>query len=209
MTDPQTEWTPDAGDSPSTDHPIDCLVNGDRVQRSSVMEDNNGQSLTDQQLARIRERYASMRHTGAVTLASVCSGTGLNKSTVSQVLKGTYPSRGRGEQTISRVLRAVDKYFTTQEAIAQAPPQPTECADTHVALEMIAVAKTCIVLQSIGVAYGSAGIGKTLALRALASTFPGAVLVTICDSADTPTQLFREMMAALRLARSLLPLYRN
>lgn len=67
------------------------------------------------------------------------------------------------------------------EAIAEAP-QRGPCVDTGVVLEIKTAAQVILLLLTMGVIYGPAGIGKTLALLALLEVIPGSVLVTIPDA---------------------------
>ena len=185
---------------PRTDPPqdaMDKLVAGSRVTKDTVMDD--GRELNDADRERIRDRWHTYKAQGIVTsLKQAAKAIGVNKSTLAQVITGSYPTAGRGAATQDAVLLKLDKWLSNVEAIAEAP-QRGGCVDTAVVLEIRTVAQTALFLQTIGMVYGPAGIGKTLALKALAEVIPGSIYLTLTDSTHSVPQLFHELADALKL----------
>ena len=216
LPEPQNESRPDAdpqapghdaameGDH---DRAMDALVAGARVNRGNVPEDGNGYvPLANPEVGRIRNRVLRFLDDQEqlpvgrrVSRAKIAKGIGESQSTVSQVLACKYP---KGKETVywkrDEVLRKLDKHLSLWEARREAP-QRSGFVWTRVAEEIRAVAQTCVLLESMGAAYGPAGIGKTLTLHALLETVPGSVLVTIDDGTHSPTSFLRELADRLKL----------
>ena len=193
-TEPQADPPRDEADAMSK------LVAGSRVTTDTVMRD--GGQLTDADRDRIRDRYRSSKARGLVKSdKETARSLGIHKTTLNEIATGTYEEKhtsDRATETLNGVLVKLDRWLSNIEAIAEAP-QRGPCADTAVVLEIKTVAQVALLLLTMAVVYGPAGIGKTLALLALLEVMPGSVLVTISDATMSVPQFFRELAATLKL----------
>jgi hypothetical protein len=89
--------------------------------------------------------------------------------------------------------------------------KPTGFVLTRCAQEIFTVAETSIHLRGIGLVFGPSGIGKTLALRAVAAEKPGSVLVRLETTAtsaagvmDTIARTMGVYNSEMRLAKNTL-----
>ena len=189
------------------DQAMETLIDASRLHRGAVMPKQNDEPLNVQQVGRIRQAANSFlqrqtgRHKGdRVTQGKLAAAIGEPPSVVSQVLRGRYPrSKEDGYQKRDQVLGKVDNYLSLYEARLRAP-RHSGFAWTAVAEEIRGVANTVVLLGTIGVVYGPAGIGKTLTLQTLLGAYPGAVLLTIDDESHSPTTFLRTLCAELKLA---------
>ena len=227
MTDPLEpielpEPEPEAPDDPAVNDPavgddepvvgdrdeaMDALVAGARVDRGSVMDDGSEYTpLSNPDVGRIRKRVErfleeqqALPAGRRVSRAKIAKAIGQSPTTLSLVLASKYPKgKEHGYRKRDEILRKLDRFVSLQEARRDAPRR-TGFAWTRVAEEIRAVAQTCVLLETIGVIYGPAGIGKTMTLEALLDTFPGSLLVTIDDSTPTPTSFLRALSDKLKL----------
>lgn len=186
---------------------MDALVAGCRIQKGTVMEDDR--MLTDHERQAIVSRFKSYKAAcerngvDLPTLRNVAKAIACSPATLSQVLGGKYPEgkTGAGTQQIDNILRSLDRWLSQQEAQKEAPKR-SGFVWTGVANEIRAVADTAVLLKTMSVVYGPAGIGKTPCLEALKPMFPGAAIVTISDSARSVTQFFGELAIELKADRA-------
>jgi len=177
---------------------IESLIAGSRINRGTVMDDP--MQLTDEQRESIRKRCRAFRCAQAqrpkkerISNKRLAKEIAEKESTLSQVLADKYPrSKDGGAEAIDRVLRKVDQFIAKNEETSKAPKR-APFAWTTVAEDIRAVVNTTVVLRSIGVCYGSAGIGKTCTLKALLAEYAGSFLITITDDIRSITQLFAEI----------------
>lgn len=215
MTEPERDDQPDAEpEAPGADSAdagrdpaMDALIAASRLHRGAAM-DGNGEHvpLTNPEVGRIRnaaDRFLAeqdrLPKDRRLTRAKLAGAIGESKSTVSQILNNKYPrSRIDGHRKRDEVLRKIDKHLALLAARRESP-QRSGFAWTGVAEEVKGVANTAVLLDTIGVAYGPAGIGKTLTLEALLSVYPGSVLITIDDGTHSVTTFLRELSDKLKV----------
>ncbi|MCP4591120.1 MAG: AAA family ATPase [bacterium] len=95
-------------------------------------------------------------------------------------------------------MRKLDKHVALELAKRDAP-QREDHVWTRFANELLALTKTAVLLECIGVGYSPAGCGKTLTAGVLLDVIPGSMLVTISDGVHTPTAFIRELAGKLKL----------
>jgi DNA transposition AAA+ family ATPase len=112
--------------------------------------------------------------------------------TLSQVLSGKYEGDWR--------QFAIDLDRWLDDAIKrEAAPRVATFVRTQVALEIETVADMVVDNRSIGLLIGDSGIGKSLALRAVAETKPGSIYVTLDTAHNTPTGVLELIVGQLGL----------
>lgn len=116
---------------------------------------------------------------------------GYQPSVISETLAGTY----RGDWRT--VTRDMDAWLESEQRRREAPGASQFCW-TAVAEEIRTVASVVRQLRSIGLVYGpdTAGIGKTMALRAIHQETPGSLLITVDRLEANPTGLLRAIARA-------------
>lgn len=116
--------------------------------------------------------------------------TGLSPATISQFLKGAYA--GNNEQiayTITKVLEVETRRKETVQIPGFVP--------TSVSEDVLAVVKHAHDYRDIGVIYGSAGIGKTMALKQYAAETPGTVFITVNPTISNSKAILEELVEKL------------
>ncbi len=183
------------------DEAMDAMVAGARIQRGVVMDDQR--ILTDDQRANIRAKYLNLLESGAATYAATSKAIGGNvtKSLLSLVIRDKYRDKGRGKNTVDRVLRDVDRWMAAQEARGIAPKLPG-FVWTKLALEFRAVVNAAVEMGTCAAIWGESGIGKSITAQAVAESTPGSVYLAISDGSDTPASFLRDLARRLRLEAS-------
>lgn len=184
---------------------LDALVEGARVRRTEVMDDNQ-QELTNAEVGRIRKRVLtfleaqeSLPRPKRMTKGKLAGAIGESKSTVSQVSSCTYPkAKTDGYRKRDDVLRKLDRKVAELEAQGDAPKR-AGFVWTRVARDIHAAADVAVKLTTIGCVWGDSGIGKSLTLEALLGEFPGAVLLTIDDSCHSKMTFLRALADRLKI----------
>ena len=121
--------------------------------------------------------------------AEVSKSMGISASALSMFIKGTYT--GDNEQ-IGRKAAALMDLVHRQSAVAKTPG----FVETSIAEEIITVANYAQNHCDIGVVYGDAGIGKTMAITEFAKSNPWAILIT-ADVTSTVKSLLEDVLYKL------------
>jgi len=179
------------------DDGMDALVAAERITTGVVMDDTT-QTLTELQRQKIRARVQRLLDNGDVTKAGISRGIAEPKGTVCQVLNGSYRDKGRGANTVDRILRAIDKWITVRESRSTAPRLP-EFVSIRLAQDVRAVGRIAVKLTTICAVWAEAGVGKTVALEALRLGLPGSVLITIDDSTNSVASFLKELARLLKM----------
>jgi len=95
----------------------------------------------------------------------------ISSGTISMFLSGTYPSP-------DRIIPKVESLLALYEEKVLAPKEPAY-TETSVSKQVIQAITYCHLQGKIGVVYGDAGIGKTMAIRAYAAQHPESIVITI------------------------------
>src|SRR5665213_176714 len=85
------------------------------------------------------------------------------------------------------------------EAKREAAPKPTDFVMTRVAEEIFTVAEAAVTLKCIGLVHGPSGLGKTMALKAVAVEKPGSAFISVRTACTAPKGLLQSIGAALGL----------
>lgn len=101
--------------------------------------------------------------------AEVAKSIGLSSATLSGFIRGSYAG------DMNEVAERIVNYLGRQEK-RQAAPQEPGFVETSIASEILTVAEFTHTRRTIGLIYGDAGIGKTLALIQYAVNHPGNVV---------------------------------
>ena len=122
----------------------------------------------------------------------IARAIGVSASVFSEVMRQCYAGDWR------QVIFDLDRWLE-EEHRRDASPRPTEFVATRVAEDIMTVADATTTLKTIGLVFGPSGIGKTIALHAVAAEKPGAVLISIETAAATPSGLVDALAKALRI----------
>jgi DNA transposition AAA+ family ATPase len=95
---------------------------------------------------------------------------GVSEATLSQFLRGSYPG------DMHEVAGKITNYLARHEKRLAVPQEP-DFVETSIASEIFTVAEFCHNHNKIGLVYGDAGIGKTLALTQYAAAHPDVIFI--------------------------------
>lgn len=162
-----------------------------RIRRLSRMVPARGplpQRLREEIIASV---VAYMRD-AELSQADVARAIGTSTTYVNNVLNntGTLP-----EDTRDQVLRDANNWLD-REARARESRRPAEFVETRVAQRIIALAERLKERADLALAYGPAGIGKTLTAQAIAAEL-GAVYIMIDEDCQSPVGLRIKLFNAL------------
>lgn len=177
------------------ERPIDQLIQRTRIRGNSrmILHDNPQKVSDDDARAVIDQLKEFCMRTGR-KYAQVARSLGCSASVLSQVMSFNYNGDWQS------VIMDVDRWLE-DEAKREAAPKPTEFVLTRVAEEVMTVAEAAITLKCIGLVYDvyGSGIGKTLALQAIAAEKPGSIYISIETANATPAGVLKLITAAIRL----------
>lgn len=178
---------------------MDQLMDANRIRSETRMfpEGTKPEAVTQETAAEVVKKVGAYRDRTGRTYASIARSIGVASSTLSAVLKGSYP--GRWQEVILDLDRWLDG-----EVKHEAAPKPAEFVMTTVAQEIMTIADAACTLRTIGLVYGpdSSGIGKTITLRAIAAEKPGSLLITIAkprSARSSPSGILRQIADAMHL----------
>ncbi len=178
--------------------PIDKLIDSERIKgQSRIVPDGIlPAAVTEemrQQVAQAVRDFIGQRP--EVSRSGVARSIGISPTTLGLMLNETYMGNWR-QLTID-----LDLWIESQiKREASAPP--ADFVWTRVATEIKTVATVAQQLRTIGLVYGpeSAGYGKTMALRAIAASKPGSVVVTLGKLDATAAGLVKAIAWALKIS---------
>jgi DNA transposition AAA+ family ATPase len=171
--------------------PIDTLIGQSRVMgESRVIRHADADRVTHEDAIAVIERVTQFLRRNNGTLSHVARSIGRSVATVSQVMRLDYSGRWQ------EVILLLDRWLEDEHKSRQFA-RPEAFVETRIAEEIYAVAEAAMHLRSIGVVYGPSGIGKTLALRAMAAEKPGSIFLSIetigCTSAGVVEGIARQL----------------
>jgi DNA transposition AAA+ family ATPase len=176
--------------------PIDQLSEQARVVGASrVIPDGAGvDGVTTEQGQRVIAAVLNYLSDTGTSRGAVARSLGVAASTLGCVLNDRWPGGWR------QLVVDLDRWLEEQLR-RDAAPRPSSFVWTRVAQEIRTVAQVASTLKTIGLVYGpeTSGMGKTLALRAIAAETPGAVVVTAEKLTSTATTLIASVARAMRL----------
>lgn len=180
MTDDRPRPTPDA---PVTRRSVlDELAQEARVQRRARMLPQT--PLTQEQMDKVRRDFKVFARESGRSLDSLSRqlGTGYSASVLSMWQGGNY----RGDN--DKITRTINELLE-REARSQELPRPEGFVEIEVAQYMMAVIRTAIAAQAMGLITGFAGCGKTMTLEAARAMLVGTILQRVDISIARPKGL--------------------
>jgi DNA transposition AAA+ family ATPase len=160
--------------------------------------DSDPSKITRELAQQVIDHIKAFQQRTGTKNAQIAKSLAIGPSTLSQVLSLTYP--GDWQQVILDLDRWLDDQLQREAA-----PKVSEFVRTDVAEEIMAVADAVMAMGTIGMIYGPAGIGKTLALKAVAAEKPGSLFVSM----ETATAGKLGVVEALARALNIYTVYQN
>lgn len=120
------------------------------------------------------------------TQSKIAVKTGLSAATISQYLKGTYTGN------IDNVEAAINNFITREEDKEKNREVKATFVKTQLASKCMTLLRNTHLDADIGVIYGSAGLGKTMALRQYANSYKDVILIE-ADPGYTTKVLLQEL----------------
>lgn len=137
----------------------------------------------------IRKRLADWIAFSGKSQTEIARSMGISASTLSMFIKGTYA--GNNEEIARKALSVMDLVRNQSTAIKK-----PDFVKTKTAEEIITVAHYAQNHCDIGVVYGDAGIGKTMAITEFAKNNPWAIMIT-ADVTSTIKSLLDDVLEKL------------
>jgi DNA transposition AAA+ family ATPase len=137
-------------------------------------------------MSETRKQLQELIEAHDVSQAAIGRGTGLSGATISQYLSGKYPGdmKNIDDAIASFISRWTEKNQTQQIQL--------KVITTSTFKKFREVARICHIDGEMGVCYGDAGIGKTIAAKAYAKKSSDVILIE-ADLGYTARDLFREL----------------
>ncbi len=166
--------------------------------RRHIVEQRLKDVRSPEELERVREIGNNLQTQGVITQRDLAREVGRKKaSQISEFLSRKWKGAAGSEYTLaSELAKAIDVLLLRKEAEASAVGGfvTTRFAEAVFTLAHYAVKR------GVMAAFGApAGLGKSMALRALADEFPGAVLVTTTSKRGAPHPFLRGWARGLGL----------
>jgi hypothetical protein len=175
-------------------NPMESLVEGARVT-TSIIRHSDPANVTEDEAADVIAAVRSYMAASRVSLTFIARAIGYSVPVLSQVFSRTYDGNWR------QIVLDLDRWLADWVK-ADGVTKPAEFVRIRVAEEVFAVGEAAIRLKGIGLVFGPAGLGKTLALRALAAEKPGAVYVSLKTIASSAAGVIEAIARAMRLIPS-------
>jgi DNA transposition AAA+ family ATPase len=121
-----------------------------------------------------------------LSLSAVSRALGISTAALSQWQSSKY------EGNVSRIDDAVKSFLERQEERLNAPKKVINFVMTSVAQKVFEVARICHLDEEIGVCFGDAGLGKTVAIKEYAKRNSDVILIEV-DLGITAKILFSEL----------------
>jgi DNA transposition AAA+ family ATPase len=180
---------------------MERLIDAQRVvgEARLLRTDADPAKLTDEVCQQVCDRVRAYLKARDIRQHQVAKALGVSGSVLSTVLSGTYT-----HASARAVVIDLDRWLGERQA-ADAEPKLTQFVWTAVATEIRSVAKLAIRASHlgqdarIGLVYGDTGAGKTMALKAIEETEPGALYVCCDYYCTSPAGVLAKVARALRL----------
>jgi DNA transposition AAA+ family ATPase len=161
--------------------PIDRLGQDARIKGAGrVIPDNlPAGGVTAEMLAAVLDALREYQSRTGLKWKEIARSAGIESRHISAMLNGRHTPQWQSH-TID-----LDHFLEDAEK-RESAARPTEFVMTQIADEIYTVADVAGTLMCIGIVFGPSGLGKTLALRALAADKAGSVFVSVQTAAATP-----------------------
>jgi DNA transposition AAA+ family ATPase len=183
-----------------SESPIEKLIDSNRIKGASriIADGASPESITEQIRQAVSQAIQDYIVEAKLSRSAVARSIGISTTTMGQLLNGNYSGHWQ-QLTIDLDL------WLEQQRRRDAASDSSGFIWTGVATEIKAIADAASTMKCIGLVYGpeSAGMGKTLALKAIAAMKPGAVLVTLTKVDSSAAGLLQSIEWALQLRTSM------
>jgi DNA transposition AAA+ family ATPase len=152
----------------------------------------DSEAVTVEQSRQVAKAVELHMANGNLNKAYVARQIGVSTTTIWEVLAGKYKGDWQG------ITLQLDRWLEDEQKREQAP-RPTEFVRTQVAEDIFTVASVATQLKTIGLVYGPPGIGKTLALQAVAAEKPGSLMISITSTAASASGLLTTLSRMLKV----------
>jgi len=129
-------------------------------------------SITAEQRVAVLAAVRAYSDRSRQSLNSIARSCGLHGTELSRLLSN------RPVRNWQTIILGLDRWIEMQGKAEQSP-RPAEFVSTRIAEEIQAVALATASMRTIGLVCGPAGIGKTIALKAVAADLPGSIFVSM------------------------------
>lgn len=134
----------------------------------------------------LRQELQTLMEERGISQAVVARALGISTATLSQWLSGVYKGN------VSKIDGDVKGFLRLQKERSKSRKKEIDFIKTTAATRLFEVARICHLDGEIGVAYGEAGIGKTMAAKAYAAQNSDVILVE-ADLGYTARALFTDL----------------
>lgn len=134
----------------------------------------------------IKKELKDLMEDKGLSLSSVSRALGISTAALSQWLSNSYTGN------IAKINDAVKGFLERQKERLSAPKRTLEFVMTTVAHKVFEVARICHLDAEIGVIYGDAGLGKTVAIKEYAKRNSDVILIE-ADLGCTAKVVFSEL----------------
>jgi DNA transposition AAA+ family ATPase len=171
--------------------PMEQLAEQGRVLGPSrVIRDGAAvEAVTREQMAAVVAAISSYQQRTGLRWKEIARSSGVRASAISSIINGNAIAGWRG------IVIDLDRWLE-EELKREAAPKPTDFVLTRVAEEVCTVANAAATLKCIGLVFGWSGMGKTMALQAVAAEKPGTILVTMKTAACSPMAVLQAIASA-------------
>ncbi len=141
---------------------------------------------------RLRDELKSLMDQRGLSQSAIAKMLGISSSTLSQWMSNKYP----GDD--DKVDVAVESLLQLHKQRLKAPRKAVEFVETSAARKGLEVCELCHQDQEIGVAFGEAGVGKTVVIKEYCKRHPDVLLIE-ADLGFCARMLFLELAKKLGL----------
>jgi|GEM_PF-1695845 len=178
----------------SSDNMMERLKEGTRtMSESRLIRHDDRSKITREDALAVSEQVRRYMSENALANNYLARAIGVSPSTISQLLNHRYMGDW---QTLTIDL---DRWL--DEEIKRAScPRPSDFVWTSVAREIQAIADVSVQMKGIGLVFGQAGFGKTLALQAIAADKAGAIYVSLETIGSNAQAVIETIARAMRVS---------
>lgn len=182
-------------ESPNQSSIIDALAQDARDIRSARMLPTN-RTLTPEEIAQVGRDVNRFAKETRRTLASIAKSLGISASTLSTFCN--HKSQTGDCEELARKLNA----FIAMETSRGEQTMPKGFVETNVAERMLTAIRTTMNASAMGLAYGGAGLGKSMVIDAAEKMIPGSISHRVMQSTKRGPGLVHAIANKLGVARS-------
>jgi DNA transposition AAA+ family ATPase len=148
--------------------------------------------LGENELKRLKDELKEVMDRHGMSQSGLSKSLVMSPAPISQWMSGGYPGDA------DRVTEAVKSFLRLQRLRSKSPKKTIDFVETSAAVKVFEVCTLCHSDQEIGVVFGDAGRGKTVAVREYAKRNPDVILIE-ADLGLCAKMLFLELSKKLGL----------